>query len=80
MYGDKNRGKNPDMILEVIIQHQREKVLKLAQRLSPGVTQEDIRNPQDFPKLLSDPDFNFEDGILAGLLSAQMALRPKTNS
>ena len=68
------------LILEGLIEHQRNKVLKIAQRISPGVTLEDIRNPQDFPKLLSDSDFNFEDGILAGLLSAQMALRHQTNS
>ncbi|OGQ33878.1 MAG: hypothetical protein A3F16_06455 [Deltaproteobacteria bacterium RIFCSPHIGHO2_12_FULL_43_9] len=64
-----------DLILGGLIQHQREKVLKIAQRISPGVTLEDIRNPQDLPKLYADPDFNFEDGILSGLLTAQMALR-----
>lgn len=67
--------KESALILDRLIEHQRNKVLKIAQRISPGVTLEDIRNPQDFPQLLSDPDFNFEDGILAGLLSAQMALR-----
>ena len=67
--------KDPNLILESLIKHQRVKVLKIAQRISPGVTSEDIRNPQDFPKLISDPDFNFEDGILSGLLSAQIAIR-----
>lgn len=64
-----------NLILEGLIKHQREKVLKIAQRISPGATLEDIRNPQDLPELIADPDFNFEDGILSGLLSAQMALR-----
>jgi hypothetical protein len=41
----------------------------------PNATPEDIRNPQDFSELLNDPLFNYEDGLLAGLLSAQAALR-----
>ena len=31
--------------------------------------------PDDFPELVSDPRFTYEDGILAGLISAQIALR-----
>ena len=69
-----------DEIIVKLITYQREKLLKIATRISPGVTLEDIRNPQDIPTLYADPDFNFEDGILAGLLSAQMALRQHFNN
>jgi len=62
-------------ILEGMVAHQREKLLKVARELVPDATPEDLRNPQDFSELLNDPLFNYEDGLLAGLLSAQAALR-----
>jgi hypothetical protein len=64
------------LMLEVIEQQER-KVLEHARRIHPGLTAEDIRNPQDFPDLIASPQWNFEDGILAGLRSAHMALRAK---
>jgi hypothetical protein len=60
-----------------LIAQQEEKVLELGQQIHPGLTPEDIRNPQDFPDLLESFQWNFEDGILAGLKSAHMALRAK---
>ena len=62
-------------ILEGMVVRQREKLLKVARELVPNATPEDIRNPQDFSELFNDPLFNYEDGLLAGLLSAQAALR-----
>ena len=62
-------------ILEGMVVRQREKLLKVARELVPNATPEDIRNPQDFSELHNDPLFNYEDGLLAGLLSAQAALR-----
>jgi len=62
-------------ILEGMVVRQREKLLKVARELVPNATPEDIRNPQDFSELLNDPLFNYEDGLLVGLLSAQAALR-----
>lgn len=62
-------------LLEEMVEHQQTKVLKVARDIIPDATPEDIRNPQDFSELLNDPLFNYEDGLLAGLLSAQAALR-----
>ena len=58
-----------------MVARQREKLLKVARELVPNATSEDIRNPQDFSELLNDPLFNYEDGLLVGLLRAQAALR-----
>jgi hypothetical protein len=52
-------------------------VLELGRRIHPGLTAEDIRNPQDFPRLMASAEWNFEDGILAGLQSAHIALRAR---
>mgnify|MGYP000644926927 CR=1 FL=1 len=60
-----------------MIEFQREKLLKLAREILPDVTPEDLRNPQDFPELIKDPLFNYEDGILAGYLAVQIAMRSR---
>jgi hypothetical protein len=64
------------LMLEMIAQ-QEAKVLAMARQIHPGVTPEDIRNPQDFPDLVGNAVWNFEDGILAGLKSAHVALRAR---
>ncbi len=64
-----------DRLLTQLIEQQHRKVLALAQRIVPNVTPEDLRNPQDYPRLVRDPEFNYEDGQLAGLRSAHIALR-----
>jgi hypothetical protein len=60
---------------EEVIAHQQIKVLRLARRIHPGVTEEDLRNVYDFPDIHADPIFNFEDGILSGLIAARMTLK-----
>ena len=41
----------------------------------PHVTREDLRNPHDFVPLVESAEFNYEDGILAGLRAAEVAVR-----
>jgi hypothetical protein len=67
-----------DRLLSQLIVQQRAKVLRLARTLNPSLTFEDILNPQTFPELANSSVFNYEDGILAGLISAQMALRAES--
>jgi hypothetical protein len=64
-----------DRLLGQMVAQQERKLLNLARQVVPGLTPEDLRNPQDFPLLVRDPAFNFEDGLLAGLRSAHMAVR-----
>ena len=63
-------------LLQRMVEHQELKVLALARRLRPGLTAEDVRSAHDFREL-DDPDFHYEDGLLAGLLAAQTALRAR---
>lgn len=62
-------------MLERMIEQQRAKVLAIARAIVPHVTGDDVLNPHDFPPLVASAEFQYEDGILAGYLSAQMALR-----
>ncbi len=57
---------------------QKQKVFQLARRLRPDLTAEDIRNPHDFHEL-SDGDWQYEDGLLAGIQSVAIALRATRN-
>ena len=69
-----------EVLLQELIEHQQIKVLKVAREIVPDATPEDIRNPQDFPDLVSDTLFNYEDGILTGYLTLQTALRKHTRT
>lgn len=64
-----------DRLFDRMIEQQRTKVLRLAREAVPYISSEDVMNPNDFPELKAHPTFDYEDGILAGLISAQMALR-----
>lgn len=59
--------------LDALEAHQRRRVAALAERLRPGLTSEDLQSPHDFPEL-DDKDWHFEDGQLAGIQAARMAL------
>lgn len=64
-----------ERLLEGMIAQQRQKVLRLAREAVPYLSPDDVLNPHDFPELKAHPTFEYEDGLLAGLLAAQMALR-----
>jgi hypothetical protein len=64
-------------VLEELASYQRKKVLELARRIHPGLTEEDVRNIHDLPDVYQDPIFQFEDGQLAGLVAAQIALKAR---
>lgn len=64
-------------VLDELIAYQKKRVLDLAQRIHPGVTEEDVRNIHDFPDVYADPLFQFEDGQLAGFVAARIALRAR---
>jgi hypothetical protein len=64
-----------DKLLDEMIEAQRRRLLELATRILPGVTGDDLFQPHDHPALAANPEFNFEDGILAGYLAIRAALR-----
>lgn len=64
-----------EALFDKMIEQQRKKVLRLAREAVPNIGPEDVLNPHDFPALKAHPTFEFEDGILSGLVAAQIALR-----
>jgi hypothetical protein len=66
-----------DALFDELANQQRLKVLKLAREAVPHLTGDDVLNPHDYPELHEHPAFEYEDGILAGILVAQTALRAR---
>lgn len=58
-----------------MIAAQRQRVVELARRIEPALGPDDLLQPHDHPALATSPDFNFEDGVLAGYLAVRAALR-----
>jgi hypothetical protein len=66
---------NLEQTLEEMAEGQRSALLKVARRLVPAMTPEDLLQPNDYPELENHPEFRYEEGVLAGILSALSALR-----
>jgi hypothetical protein len=64
-----------EALFEQMIGQQRAKVLRLAREAVPHLSSEDVLNPHDYPELKAHPSFEFEDGLLSGLIAAQVAFR-----
>ncbi|MBI3450531.1 MAG: hypothetical protein HY049_16670 [Acidobacteria bacterium] len=66
-----------ERLFEEMVVHQRRRLEALARSLDPALSSDDLLSPDDFPILARDPRFQFEDGLLAGLLSARTAIRAR---
>ena len=66
-----------DHLLSGMIDQQRAKVVRRAREVMPECSFEDVMNPDGVEPLRRDATFNYEDGILAGLIAAQIALRAR---
>jgi len=64
-----------EALIEEIRGSQQQKLLKLGRRVVPTLTSEDILQPNDYPQLESHPEFRYEEGVLAGIQTIQMAFR-----
>jgi hypothetical protein len=64
-----------EAIVNEIVEIQKKQLLSCARRIIPHLTSEDILQPNDFPELENNPNFRYEEGILAGIQTVQMALR-----
>lgn len=64
-----------DTIIEEIAVTKEKDLLKLGRRIVPTLTTEDMLQPNDYPELDNHPEFRYEEGMIAGIRSIQMALR-----
>ncbi len=66
--------KEIEVLLEEIIEAQREKVLKCGRNFIPTLTLEDVLQPNDYPELENNPHFRYEEGVLEGVQTVRAAL------
>lgn len=64
-----------EVLLNQLIEGQQKVLLTLGRRIVPTLTTEDMLQPNDYPQLEHHPEFRYEEGVLAGLMTTQMALR-----
>ena len=64
-----------DKLIDEMTEAQRQNLLKLGRRIVPTLTPEDILQPNDYPELENHPEFRYEEGVLAGFQTVQMALK-----
>ncbi|MCH9633920.1 MAG: hypothetical protein S4CHLAM7_06540 [Chlamydiae bacterium] len=63
-----------NILMQEIVQAQAKKLFKMGQQIRPNLTEEDILQPNDYPELENSPLFRYEEGVLEGVKTAQMAL------
>ena len=68
-------ARSVEALLSELVEHQEKRLVALGQRLHPALSRDDMHNFDDVPALAGDPLFVYEDGLYAGLLAAQAALR-----
>lgn len=62
-------------LLREIAEGQQKTVEKCGRAIIPHLTAEDLLQPNDFPELEHHPHFRYEEGVLAGIYTVQMALQ-----
>lgn len=68
-----------EKLFETMILEQQKRMHRCAQEILPGVTEDDLMQPNDFPVLENHPIFRYEEGVLEGLLTARMAYLAQKN-
>ena len=63
-----------DRLLTEMIELQEQKVLKIARSILPHLSRDDLWNVCNHPPLEKDSYFQYEDGHLAGLMAARIAM------
>ncbi|MBA3956975.1 MAG: hypothetical protein H0X51_01075 [Parachlamydiaceae bacterium] len=66
-------------LLIEIAELQQRKLLRCGREVIPNLTTDDVLQPNDFLELEQHPVFRYEEGLLAGVHTVQMALRAFRN-
>jgi len=62
-----------ESLFDELVAQQEERVFKMAEKIIPNITRDDVMQPNDFPELENHPFFRYEEGVLEGLRTARMA-------
>ena len=62
-----------EVLFDELAEEQRKKLMAFGRVLVPGLTADDLLQPNDFPILDNHLHFRYEEGVLEGILTARMA-------
>jgi hypothetical protein len=68
-------SENIEKIIDEMTVAQQRSLMALGRRIVPTLTSEDLLQPNDYPELENHPEFRYEEGVLAGMQTIQMAFR-----
>lgn len=74
-----NHWPEVEKTLEELVDYQRQRLFVLGRQFVPNLTPDDLLQANDFPELEANPIFRYEEGVLAGVQAAQIALRRVQN-
>lgn len=63
-----------DQLLNELLEFHKNQLLKNGRRIIPHLTSDDLLQPNDFHELEFNPHFRYEEGVVAGIQAAQIAL------
>ena len=63
-----------DELISQLLQFHQAQLLKVGRRLIPHLTSDDLLQPNDYLELENNPHFRYDEGVLAGIQTVQMAL------
>jgi hypothetical protein len=66
--------KEVESLIAELLDFHKTRLLQCARRIIPHLTDDDLLQPNDFPELENHPYFRYEEGLLAGIMTVQMAL------
>lgn len=72
---EQNDWNSTEKLFDDLIALQYKKLLQCGQQIIPNITADDLLQPNDFLELEYNPLFRYEEGVLSGIQTAQMALR-----
>ena len=64
-----------EQLLKELVEFHQNQLLKSGRRMIPHLTPEDLLQPNDYQELEFNPYFRYEEGLVAGIQTAQMALQ-----
>ncbi len=62
-------------LLHELVEGQNKKLYKMGRDIVPYLTPEDLLQPNDYPSLENNPLFRYEEGVLEGIKTVDMALK-----
>ena len=68
-----------EALLKQLSGTQNRHLFSLGSTIVPTLTSDDLLQPNDYPQLEENPLFRYEEGVLNGILTVQMALKALKN-